>query len=561
MRDWLVATFGIDPVMRKESFGISRRWQTYFARSAYVGILAFIVWCIWLSYQWRGRMDYSAYSQLGAAIFLTFSVLQFIVMSLAAIGTASDMITREVREKTLGILALTPLGAWRIVLGKWKFAVAHHGVILLAGVPVLSLGLFLQGASIAQFAGILALTLAMTMMCAAFGMLCSSLTRTSSNSSRMLAVVGMAAWALFLPLLNVMLPYSMQFSVRIAAGYVHPAFALAPMLGAWGPPPDWAWVPPSLTSIALAFAFLMLAALRVRAIARLDPGASMERRLIDSMDRVFDRTPLAMRASTDAAGVWDFNPYLWKEMRSRVVGRIRWFVGFAAFLLLVLVVILTFVGRNVRDEGIIGTIYSILASLVMLLSVGAGAGGFTREKEEKSWEILLTTPIRPGQLVWAKLLGGMLSVSHLVLVLVAFTVIALFAQPRALTVPMLVATLVFSFFTVSAGLLFSVHVQSTRRAYSNTLGLVMMFVVGIPIMVMIMAAVARWGRGTDELVAALLRATNPYAHVQPIFDRSMRDPGAYVAGFIVFCGAYAAMGWACLAMCRAHVNRLLGRVR
>src|SRR6185503_10598310 len=112
----------------------------------------------------------SAYAELAHQFFVSFIILQMIVSTLGGMSAGSDMITREVRNGTLGLLALTPLTSWRIAAGKWKAAVVQTSTGVLCGLPVFAICVYLGGAGLWEFAYSLTLSIDCAMLGAALGL-------------------------------------------------------------------------------------------------------------------------------------------------------------------------------------------------------------------------------------------------------------------------------------------------------------------------------------------------------------------------------------------------------
>jgi len=128
----VVSRFFIDPLSVKELSGIARRWQTYIGRCVYVGLISVIVWIFWSNLsRGGGWMSPSAYAELGRSLFYSFYVLQMVVVTFGGISAGSDMITREIRGGTLGLLALTPQ---RSAVEVWISAAFHFPVARQRGV-------------------------------------------------------------------------------------------------------------------------------------------------------------------------------------------------------------------------------------------------------------------------------------------------------------------------------------------------------------------------------------------------------------------------------------------
>jgi ABC-type transport system involved in multi-copper enzyme maturation permease subunit len=89
--------------------------------------------------------------ELGRMLFLAFGVLAFAFALLAGCLLTADCLSEEKREGTLGLLFLTPLRGYDIVLGKLIANSIHSVYGLLAIFPILSLPLLMGGVSFASF--------------------------------------------------------------------------------------------------------------------------------------------------------------------------------------------------------------------------------------------------------------------------------------------------------------------------------------------------------------------------------------------------------------------------
>ncbi|HLF93042.1 MAG TPA: hypothetical protein VJB14_06250, partial [Planctomycetota bacterium] len=79
-----------DPVLRKELNGLSRRWQTYFVRVLYVGLIGIIVWRFWDGMTRQGALlEVSEAAMLGRELFMTFVVLQMVFVTIATTVAAT----------------------------------------------------------------------------------------------------------------------------------------------------------------------------------------------------------------------------------------------------------------------------------------------------------------------------------------------------------------------------------------------------------------------------------------------------------------------------------------
>lgn len=134
------------PVVARELRVASRRRGTYWTRftAALLGISLY-VW-IWLVI---GEKNYGA--ALAASLFGSLSVLAFAYTLLAGVHLTSDCLSEEKREGTLGLLFLTDLKGYDVVLGKLVATSFNSFYRLLAIFPVLAIPLLLGGLTYAEF--------------------------------------------------------------------------------------------------------------------------------------------------------------------------------------------------------------------------------------------------------------------------------------------------------------------------------------------------------------------------------------------------------------------------
>lgn len=114
---------------------------------------------------------------LSASIFGTLTTLAFVYCLLAGTRTTADCLSEEKREGTLGLLFLTDLKGYDVVLGKLLATSLNSFYGLLAIFPVLGIPLLLGGVTASQF-GLMALCLTNTLFFSlAVGMWISAISR------------------------------------------------------------------------------------------------------------------------------------------------------------------------------------------------------------------------------------------------------------------------------------------------------------------------------------------------------------------------------------------------
>jgi len=516
----LQSLFGFDPVMRKECTGLSRRWTMYAFRFGYVLILILVILTLWLDYRRYMNLDSSTYARMGREFFHLFTAWQFGLLALGGIAWTSDLIAKEVRGNTLGVLTATPLSPMRIVLGKWKSSLGYLAIVILAGLPILALGIALGAVEPLDLARVTVLTLSMAMMCAAFGLFVSTLS-TSSFTCLLGGIAGMV--------LLVLCPVFLSFLTGepgpiSAAAWVHPVYALAATTSGGrifgGGADKWSWLT-SFVSVAV-FSYLMLgfAALRLTTLSRRVPRPPWVRRLFEGLDRYFANHRLGIPIWRSRSDVWDWNPLLWKELRFRMTGRLHYTIRILVILLLIGGALITIVGENLLRSEFHLTAYTLLTVLVLLASMGAGATAFAREKELRQWDMLRTIPVDAPSMVGAKLAGGFVSLlPFAALYAMGGLLIILMSGARGYSYyryrdegyawTLILSTVSFSTFLVSLGLYLSARLDTTKKAFSGTLAAALIILILVPILLSLMES-------SRDTAGFILAVTNPFFHVRAL---------------------------------------------
>jgi ABC-type transport system involved in cytochrome c biogenesis permease component len=133
------------PVVERELRVAARRRQTYWMRSA--AVLVIIGSCTWL---WctlgQGQLE------MGQTLFRFVAGISFTYSLFIGVATAADAISEEKREGTLGLLFLTDLKGYDVVLGKLAATSLHALYRLFSIFPILTIPLILGGLTLAESA-------------------------------------------------------------------------------------------------------------------------------------------------------------------------------------------------------------------------------------------------------------------------------------------------------------------------------------------------------------------------------------------------------------------------
>lgn len=138
------------PIVERELRVAARRKGTYWSRLGASALAVFILAAV-LGIAELGRGTFGLGGQLGLVLFNLFSWLSFAFVCAAGVFLTADSLSEEKREGTLGLLFLTDLRGYDVVLGKLfsHALVAAYG--LLAAFPVIGIAFLLGGVTGGEF--------------------------------------------------------------------------------------------------------------------------------------------------------------------------------------------------------------------------------------------------------------------------------------------------------------------------------------------------------------------------------------------------------------------------
>lgn len=521
----LARRFFIDPLSVKELSGIARRWQVYVGRCLYITLIGFIIWIFWTTLSERGGwMSPSAYAELARTMFISFFFLQLAVVTLGGVTSASDMITREVRGGTLGLLALTPLTPWRIVVGKWKAALIQTSTVLLCGAPVFAVCVFLGGVGLRELAYSLTLSVVAASLGAAISLCCSALFRTSYVAT-IVALITLLVYCIA-PVLPMALIRGSGDGYMTFLAWTHPLYAaVGATVAQFGSSPwsrGWLFASP----LTMVFVLLLLRGCtdRIRTLIR-RPGNGLAESpsARGSGDPAHPRTSFFARLLRGQAGVWQTNAILWKELSTRRVG-----TGRAARigLLILGLLMLTTMGAEGWWRVLLLWFSWIILYLVALAN---GVSLFVTEREERKWDVLLSTPLVAREIVWAKLLAGLAGLAPLAILLVVFWSLMTLAYGGAAdSILMGVGSLILGvLLTYMIGAFMSLVAANQRAAFSAAFAVMVAGLFVVPIVVAILEGFRVFPRGEDyaEIVIGITNPGTYLVHLSEILERTYHWDG------------------------------------
>lgn len=504
MRQGWLRLFG--PVFVYELLRSARRRRTFVFRGLYAGgLLAMLCWIYlpWLvDYGWR-RIPARALADFAASFFYSLVAVQFVLVALVTPVYTGSAIAEEKDRKTLEFLLATDLRSREIVLSKYVARLASLTLLVLAGLPILSLLQFLGGVEPGLLLAAFAATGLTMFGLGAWGILNSVLSGRSRDAivRTYLGAIGYlllsgASWLVFMPLTgraggpslaDLVNPALLRdFVEGFSAGNLGAALVrMAYEIGTGGRLD--AVLPGLLRDYALFHGLVTVvctswAVLRLRAEARKEIEARPQR--LVQRKRYRPRPPVGTQ------------PMLWKEIYAEPGIRFNWLgrllVGF--FVLASFVPAAFMIGEYWHREGYFGTpgiifrvdswarlgreinewlrVVGTLVACLMFLAVAVRAAGtISGERDRQTLDGLLTTPLDSDTILVAKWAGSIVSVRRAWLWLAGIAGIGLVTGGlHPLALPLLAtAWVVYAAVFALVGLWCSLVCRTTLQATVSTL--------------------------------------------------------------------------------------------
>lgn len=164
------------PIVERELRVAARRPGTYWTR--WLAALGMMV--VWLLLVAANRGVPAA--ELSQIFFVAFGVLALGFCLLAGIFLTADCLSEEKREGTLGLLFLTDLRGYDVVLGKLIATSVHSVYALMAIFPVLALPLLMGGVTVGEFWRVVLVLVATLFLSLSLGMAASAVAREARQA-------------------------------------------------------------------------------------------------------------------------------------------------------------------------------------------------------------------------------------------------------------------------------------------------------------------------------------------------------------------------------------------
>jgi ABC-type transport system involved in multi-copper enzyme maturation permease subunit len=357
-----------NPVLRRELLTALRSNKAFVLQFIYITILGMVVYWTWPA------EVISTGDQLTRTLFKTFGVSQLVLISILAPAFSSSAMTIEKERRCIDLLLTSPINPGTILLGKYVSSVVYLLLLVISTAPLVSVMLWLPGLGPLEFTGMYLLLVAVAACFGMIGLTCSVFFHRSQVS---LAITYM----IVLPLALVLLVCALSFD-----GFFIIDSAMWP------------------AGMLLLATFSMYRACHARLRRPFDPvyKAAEEEDIATQTGLVLvrDRFPdnLLAPPRTNELMPDGVNPIYQKEIRSEIFGRgtlfLRLIIQISMFLS---VVFLTFLYLGKEHIFV-----DYLVIFTMLVAPAFASNTFTQERERGTLDLLLTTLVRPGQIISGK---------------------------------------------------------------------------------------------------------------------------------------------------------------
>ncbi len=455
------------PIAERELRVASRRRGTH--RIRFWAVTAASVLFIWLWWSMR-RMDSDPAWQ-GHNLFIGLSILAFIFAVSSGLYTTSDSLSAEKREGTMGLLFLTDLKGYDIVVGKLVASSLNAAYGLVAIIPILGVPLLLGGVSMGEFIYAVFSVVSALFVSLAAGMVASTHNRHERKATFYTAFILFVI--LFVPVLagacanDLFLFFQNRNDVWMFWCF-SPGFLLTPLLGSNNSfPPESYWLG-VVACWSWTVLFLLWVSLRL-------PFSWQEK--VSSKKSIVDRRVayLARRenARKKLRALLDINPFLWLSFRAEKKRNYIWaFLGAMGSIWLIGYFNYT---SMMLDIDLLVPVGLMLNSFLKIWVITESCQQIIEARRSGALELLLSTPLTHHDIIRGQWLA-LRRQFGIPLIIVSVIELLLLSQSRKETIFVLtcIVFLPIDFFAAGwAGMWMGLNGKNTTRTILKVIVLLM----------------------------------------------------------------------------------------
>lgn len=533
------------PIFYKEMLVSGRRAFSHWARFGTGMLLAFVLSMTMLSVNnqsmWSGG-DTSVsrlWSQGQIAPMLAMAVgwVMCIVLPIVAAAYGSGTIVDEKSARTMDSILATPMSAWTIIASKVTSRLVQTLLIALIALPILLAARTYGGIELYTLMAVACVTACQAIFatCVAswFSLHVGKAWAAMAGGVFVVAMVNALPW--LIALLGMIRGAPMQgfadnaiaFALHTgpfgAIGYV---IAQEPQFPGGGPQlfPGSVWIGACVTCLLLS---LVVIALSARSLRMMTVGKTRQRVKQSEDGTKARRRRLFTRGSRTVIG----HPVAWRELRQplikgsllfRIIGGVLLFGLLLAF----------YVSVDRDEQGLHATIAVLTFLIATLLAVPATCGAIAGERETRTLDVLLCSPVSAFAILFGKFLGGfarpLLVAQVLTLHVLLYTAIGLLFGERYFTLWILPHIMLITIGVIallsSTGIFFGVVLRRTLGAMLANIGLWVIIWMGVPLFFAVITSMS----GSDGIMDALFMA-NPMMMVVGSIQGGIADWGGDIS--------------------------------
>ena len=432
---WFWQLIPANPILMRIVHGGSRRVRHLWVRMGYVGVMVMLVMLALASGGGIGQdISMTALAKAGAHVFARIAYGQVVLICLLSPLFMAGAISAEQQGKTFDIMLTTPLSNLQIVFGSLLGRLYFVLALLISGLPLFSVLLIFGGVPVsAVFVSFAVAGLSALLMGAVAVTL--SVLRIGGRKAVVGFVIGVAGYLVAGYMLDVTLLRNFPI-IPNGTNYLtplHPLLVLSSYLDSanyHAPSPDDLVGYSEFSKLYLSHPFGVFAVVTTMLSVSMLTFCSLWVRVIGQGQSQWVYKLKKKLRMGKAAGerrrpprtVWT-NPIAWREASTRgkvaagIVGKwafviIGWFAG--ALLLWLyhtkrLPAMTTTGGTGMPlhlvFRSILVTLLLLELAVISLVALYMSASCVSREREDRTLDLILTTPVTPKSYIWGKLRG------------------------------------------------------------------------------------------------------------------------------------------------------------
>jgi len=427
--DWFWHLLPANPMVVRVVQGGSQRLRHLWVRMGYLGVLiGLVVIGMLIGEGMGGNLDTSDMAKAAARIFRIIAYGQVIMVCLLAPLFMAGAIAQERSGETYNILLTTPMTNLQIVLGSFFGRLFFIIALLTSGLPLFSILLVFGGVAIRAVFVAFAVSALVALMVGSVAVTLSVM-RAGGRKAVFSFVILVAAYLVTTYALDAMILRQFNAIPNRTTWLtpLHPLLVLESSMSreTYSPPMPEEMIGYSglaqfyhgnplgmftLLTGSISFVLLLYSSVMVRHIGTGDSNALIKLRKWLRLDTGGERT-------RPAREVWA-NPIAWREAntRGKLASAILARYGFLVLGLVAagVLLVLHHGGRLPAISGAASAETFLLVlkillltelAVIVLVAIYMSAGCVSREREDGTLDLMLTTPITPKYYIWGKLRG------------------------------------------------------------------------------------------------------------------------------------------------------------